>query len=298
MLERLLEQKSAIILYISDNETSLTNLTFSEWELINSILNLLKPFEEITKIASYENCSISEIIPLVVTLKHYLSEEGSSFAGVGTMKLDLQCSLEKRYENIFTRENLLVATFMDPRFKLSFFEKDDNDTIMILVKNIIRKKCTAIKPNSDISVTPDEDEDDNVPLSRFTSKEASPPHATTAQEKFWQMFNSIASSSKQTDPTEKKIEEWENEFTLYLMSPVIPRKDSPFQWWYKQRTSYPILYKIATTYLSAPAGSVPSEQTFSEAGNIYESKRSRLSPDRAEKLIFLHHNLERLNFDY
>lgn len=74
MLERLLEQKRAINLYIADN-AGLTDLTFSQWELVNNLVTLLKPFEEITKLASAEDSIISEVIPLVSTLKAYLSQE-------------------------------------------------------------------------------------------------------------------------------------------------------------------------------------------------------------------------------
>jgi len=60
---------------------------------------------------------------------------------------------------------------------------------------------------------------------------------------------------------------------------------------------FPIMYKLARRYLAAPASSVYSDRIFSEAGNIYESKRNRLLPDRAENLVFLH-NLQKLNYSY
>ena len=38
-----------------------------------------------------------------------------------------------------------------------------------------------------------------------------------------------------------------------------------------------------------------SERLFSEFGDIYEAKRSRLLPSNAEKLLFLEHNYPRLD---
>lgn len=44
--------------------------------------------------------------------------------------------------------------------------------------------------------------------------------------------------------------------------------------------------------------SVPSERIFSEVSTIYERKRSRLTGEHAEQLIFLQHNLVLLSLDY
>lgn len=55
---------------------------------------------------------------------------------------------------------------------------------------------------------------------------------------------------------------------------------------------------LTPRYLSAPASSVYSERLFSEAGQIYENKRSRLTPAHGEALLFLHHNLPIVNFEY
>ena len=55
---------------------------------------------------------------------------------------------------------------------------------------------------------------------------------------------------------------------------------------------------IALKYLSPPSSSVYSERVFSEAGNISTEKRSRLAPHKADNILFLHHILPKLNFDY
>ena len=47
---------------------------------------------------------------------------------------------------------------------------------------------------------------------------------------------------------------------------------------------------VARRFLSAPSTSVASERMFSGAGNIYSDSRSRLSPERAEMLLFIKYN--------
>ncbi|XP_045466315.1 zinc finger BED domain-containing protein 4-like [Harmonia axyridis] len=281
MLERLLEQKEAITLYITNND-GLTNLTYSEWELVKNILNILRPFEEITKTASKEQCCISEVIPLVVTLKEYLSKEGPIFAGVGTMKNELLTSLERRLgETIFQRENLYVATFLDPRFKMNFFPKDTKGQILTCIKNLIKRKYNTVA-----EVDLESSEDDNIPLSDLNKENT-----------FWGTFDSIASTSTETTKT-KNMQAWENEVITYLECSTQPKDKSPFEWWEAEKKKFPCLFTAASVYLSAPAASVSSEQLFSELGNIYEPKRNRLNEDRAEMLVFLHHNIKKLNFSY
>uniref|UniRef100_A0A1I8B9B8 Dimer_Tnp_hAT domain-containing protein n=1 Tax=Meloidogyne hapla TaxID=6305 RepID=A0A1I8B9B8_MELHA len=48
---------------------------------------------------------------------------------------------------------------------------------------------------------------------------------------------------------------------------------------------------MAKRYLSAPSTSVASEQLFSVARDVFDYRRSRLSPENAEMLIFLHNSI-------
>ncbi|KOB73359.1 Zinc finger BED domain-containing protein 4 [Operophtera brumata] len=90
----------------------------------------------------------------------------------------------------------------------------------------------------------------------------------------------------------------EAELGHYLSVPRAARDANPYKWWVSNKGHYPILGKVAAQFLSTPASSVYSERLFSEAGLIYEAKRSKLDPNRAEKLEILHHNLPLLNFNY
>jgi hypothetical protein len=48
-----------------------------------------------------------------------------------------------------------------------------------------------------------------------------------------------------------------------------------------------VLSKLARKYMAIPASSVPSEPIFSLAGNIVNKKRTMLSPENVNLLIFL-----------
>ncbi|CAG4990850.1 unnamed protein product [Colias eurytheme] len=88
------------------------------------------------------------------------------------------------------------------------------------------------------------------------------------------------------------------ELDRYLSESLLPIEQCPYGWWCKNKEKYPCLGILARIFLSSPGSSVYSERLFSEAGNLYEKKRNRLLPEKAEALVFMHHNLPKVNFQY
>ena len=82
----------------------------------------------------------------------------------------------------------------------------------------------------------------------------------------------------------------DNEVMHYLQCPDEPKAIDPLKWWQDHRSSYPILAQLACKYLSIPSISVPSERLFSDAGNHISAKRTKLSPDLVNQILFLKRN--------
>jgi hypothetical protein len=61
---------------------------------------------------------------------------------------------------------------------------------------------------------------------------------------------------------------------------------------------YPHIRSLVFKYHSAPATSSESERLFSTAKLIASDLRKNLSDEKIEKLLFCHHNIMILNFDY
>lgn len=98
--------------------------------------------------------------------------------------------------------------------------------------------------------------------------------------------------------SKKKAAIYELELNKYLTLSLLPRQEDPLMWWKQHAKEYPNLSKLAVKYLSPPPSSVNSERLFSAAGSIYTENRNRLSPENAEKLLFIMKNIKIVNFAY
>jgi hypothetical protein len=68
--------------------------------------------------------------------------------------------------------------------------------------------------------------------------------------------------------------------------------DEPLKFWAHHDTMFPTLSQVARLYLGMSASSVPVECLFSTAGLICNTKRSSISPEKLNRIIFLHDNFE------
>ncbi|CAG5014291.1 unnamed protein product [Parnassius apollo] len=73
MLERILKNKDSLCLYASTSN-KISQLTSEEWILVEKLITLLQPFEEITRELSAANVSISSVILLLATLEKVIDE--------------------------------------------------------------------------------------------------------------------------------------------------------------------------------------------------------------------------------
>lgn len=294
MMERLQEERRALTIYCIENENKFHPLIPEQWEWLQQLLFVLKPFEQITKNLSSNEAIISETIPTVMALKKFVSSDLSSTASSSTSnakifenlsetKKNILKSLNKRFDNILQKECLIVASFLDPRFKIAFFGKDNNVlcTVQCILEN--QEKRTISSPQ--LSVTANENEcQTNIDRS---------------EKNLWDCFDEIAESSTYSIPDCSKSDSiLHDEIMRYNSEKLLDRKESPLIWWNKKKEIFPKLARYAQMYLCGLASSVYSERLFSEAGNLYEEKSKRLTPEKGEKLIFLHHNLPLLNFKY
>lgn len=113
------------------------------------------------------------------------------------------------------------------------------------------------------------------------------------------MYANILQAHSHHGTPAEECEDISDELNRYLREPVIDRKTGlPLEWWKQNKTRLSLLAPLARKFLCPPPSSITSKRIFSEIETIYEKKRNRLSGENAEKLCFLHYNLQLINWDY
>ena len=156
---------------------------------------------------------------------------------------------------------ILVATLLDPRFKTFKWCKGDGKVeAEILVRELYNdiKQDLSPKNNENLFSNPSLLDDSDI--------------------------------FKALEGDVSLEEEEDDEINLYLQQRKIGLNDDPLKWWAVNKNNFPVLAQIARKYLSIPATSVSSERLFSDAGNHITAKRTRLSPDLVNKMLFLKRN--------
>lgn len=93
-------------------------LTASELHAAKEFIQLLKPFEEATKIICGEHyLTGSKIIPIINTLKNKLDTLVPNTEIGIHLKCELERQFSKRFHNIEKVQPLAISTILDPRFK-------------------------------------------------------------------------------------------------------------------------------------------------------------------------------------
>lgn len=281
MLKRLYENKKAIVMYSSEKDIPV--LMSHEWDLMDKVTRLLAPFHEVTVRMSNEDSNISEVLPIVEVFKRFLSSE--SVAGVKTIRDEMLSSFRKRFAPIQMDKNYKLATMVDPRYKTAFAIDSQSDCHHLLLEEVIALGLTGSECEAE-STTPITDD-----------------KKSDGDFNFWTCLDDLKQQHQQdkkpsTNPPDSLSATLEQEVKSFTSCPLLQTDGNPYYWWSEKKCTYPHVYAVAMRYLSAPSSSVYSERLFSEGGDIFTAARNRLAPHKGEQLLFLHHNLSRLDFCY
>nr|XP_053615039.1 zinc finger BED domain-containing protein 4-like [Plodia interpunctella] len=187
LIERLLEQKRAISLYVADHDT-FVNLTAQQWSLMEQCINLLKPFEEITKITSSGLSCVLEVIPHVTALKKYLdkAETEQRTPDLSHMRASLKAELEVRFNSISQDLNYLIATYLDPRFKTNYLGVIDAERArQEILLEYLKMSCEESSSSSSCS----------TPAKKSRGEETESAVSRKAHDTFWDCFDEVANEN-------------------------------------------------------------------------------------------------------
>lgn len=125
MLSRVFEQKTALISYCSDHPKP-SCLETNQWKILDKLIKILKHFVDCTNLLSDREATASSIIPNMKVIDHFFDtgDEIGMFAGLGSTLTAWKASVKSRFSTYFKNKNLILATYLDPRFKTTFLEDD------------------------------------------------------------------------------------------------------------------------------------------------------------------------------
>lgn len=113
------------------------------------------------------------------------------------------------------------------------------------------------------------------------------PKKTALEELFGEEEQGIQQVAQETHNIGERLD---LEIRMYRGLPAISITSDPILWWWQKRDTLPLLHDVAQKYLCVQASSTPSERAFSTAGDTISVERSRIMPEKADMLIFLHKN--------
>ncbi|XP_050984279.1 zinc finger BED domain-containing protein 4 [Labeo rohita] len=267
-----IEQKLALAAYAAEHELPCT-FTIHQWKLIENMVSILAPFEELTQQISSSTASAADVIPCIRALTRLLEKTVESDHGVKTSKTVLLEAVRRRFADIDTQKLYAIATMLDPRYKDRYFPEDLKPTVRDLFRDVVTAHCHTELPSTSSVEVPGS--------SRSTDK--SPP-ACSLQAMFAEL---VEEDTGQTDEEIAIV----SQINQYLAEAVMPRSGQPLAYWQANKGRFPALAQAARAYLCSPCTSVDSERLFSTAANVIDDKINRLTSKNAEMFIVIKRNL-------
>lgn len=323
MTARFLEQQPAIYASLTSKELrgkekDISTLTETDISEAEELVIVLTPLKTATTVLCEESIpTISMVLPLqhqLVSNIMMINDQDTNL--IKAVKSAVVNDLSGRYCDTNVKQELILTSLLDPRFKLAPFLSNTEriEAFHNLTRTAVLAKTSEVvvksEPKDDTPQVPSENpilpslptsDDQSLALSPNTSPTkkkikqevedtTSPVRATpsTASSAMSSLFGDVYITNVE-EP--KSVEDLcEEEVKIYQKEAPINAADNPLKWWYKNCEKFPTLALLAKRYLCIPATSVPAERVFSTAGDIVTAQRSALKPDKVDKLIFLKKN--------
>ncbi|KAJ8332474.1 hypothetical protein SKAU_G00426470 [Synaphobranchus kaupii] len=273
MIQSLVEQKRALGAYAADFDLPVT-LTAHQWGILENMIALLAPFEQLTRDISCAEASAADVIPAVVALTRLLGRRSDSDSGVQTAKSTLLEAVSDRFNGVQSEALYSVATMLDARYKDRYFDTDKKEG----ARNLLLKVVNEMVGGGD-GQHGDASTDSGDP----------PPKKTRPGTLLLDMYQEIIEENVISE--QASTSETASQVHAYLGEATIPRNASPLEYWKSNQARFPALARVARKYLSAPSTSVDSERLFSAVAHVIDEKRNRINCEKAEMLIFVQKNL-------
>ncbi|KAM4703049.1 E3 SUMO-protein ligase ZBED1-like [Rhinophrynus dorsalis] len=249
-----------------------------DWSILHDVVDILKPLAIATSTFTKDQfAGLSLVKPVITSLlyKHLAPNEwDSEFSKI--IKKAIHEELSFKYSDCEVNQVLNLACALDPRFRgLDFLSQPDRVEALHLLK-LEASNLAKLQPTESVCSTPE-------PLnSRPPSKKAK---QDSGIEFLLGDLCNVRNSSVST-----VNQQAEQEISSFQTSEASSLCQDPLQWWKMHHTQYPLLARAARKLLAIPATSVPTNWLFTDAGMAVYRKRSALTAEHVDMLIFLNAN--------
>jgi hypothetical protein len=304
MLNRLLILTPTIEALIASGQVSTSSLTSHQKQVLTEVEHLLSPVAKAQKTLEGDKYPTISFVPFFVwklrehlksqctaplvdqllpSTRHLANKMFVDFVnnryGDGSTVFNDRYVLGNLQRYISLHKIVLVATFLDPRFKSlhPFVPNADRDKVhqhvLSLMNNIARSQCSTEESNTDGS--------------RTCPAESSPP-VDISDDFFHELMERNPDTNDQ--PMEDTFMLCSSELNRYMRIPHIATNRDPLKWWAENAMKFPILVVLAMRYLCIPATSAPSERLWSIASLIITKNRTQLDGHLVADMVFLKEN--------
>ncbi|XP_072240295.1 E3 SUMO-protein ligase ZBED1-like isoform X2 [Leuresthes tenuis] len=300
----------------------------AEWKVMEDLCLVLKPLDVACRTLAKEAFPrLSLIKPILTGLlsRHLVLRPGDSSSVLKEVKRMMRRNLARCYDNPAVNRALSVACSLDPQFHgLGFMEeKEQAATFNWLKKEAVRivkedRRRSQAKAQSQVkrSSSPespesesdfvrrskrlkecppinfkelaDADEDDEAEAADESESAESGSQAGLSGMEF--LLGDLFSSAPRS--TQSSVEESVDiEMSVFRADKGASLGVEPLQWWRTKAAQFPLLASVARAYLAAPAVAGNAAQDFVQEGaRTTNGRRSNISPESLDAILFLHHN--------
>ncbi|KAL0965778.1 hypothetical protein UPYG_G00285610 [Umbra pygmaea] len=243
-------------------------LTNIDCELLEDIIQLLKPFDEATRHLSTDKTpTLHLVLPTKATLLRDLSiQDGDS---------------------VIVKEGKL-AQAVEMKFKVHLYHKVAT-ALSPSLRSFLRKTLSGQEYEEVIStltaLTEAAGTEERV---RGLVEKEDPPSEQGASTEVHNFFASCVEEEERKEDSGDMESNGRQLVLQYMSDTKLTRFQCLLDFWREMSGG---LVPVAKRLLAIPATSTPSERSFSVAGRLIEERRSTLNPENVDALLFLHSNI-------
>lgn len=246
----------------------LTKIPRSSLEII---AEFLKKFKEWTKhLETEKKPTLWMVWPIYVHLQKYLSDQSTDSDIIKAMKQCGRNYIEKKENDFKPRMIHKIATVLHPLLKnIASASSEDRNEIYDSIRSCIDKYASKTDKAIEREITTTQTENQDI------------------------IDDFMGCSSDETFSNQMNIADDFERYLSIKLGPINPFDFNLLEWWFKNRLTFPNLFRLFLSLSGITAASSSAERSFSETEIIITARRSNTSPENVSNLVlarnvFLH----------